>query len=59
MARKGVSPLLLAGLAAAGYYAYTKMSPETKQNLMDKGKKLLGDLPLDQLKDKFSKVTGA
>lgn len=59
MARKGFSPLLLAGLAAAGYYAYTKMSPETKQNLMDKGKKLVGNLPLDEWKDKFSKVTGA
>jgi hypothetical protein len=60
MARKGgMSPLLLAGLAAAGYYAYTKMSPETKQNLLDKGKKLVGNLPLDKMKDAFGKVTGA
>ena len=60
MTRKGgVSPLLLAGLAAAGYYAYTKMSPQTKQNLIAKGKQLVGNLPLDGLKDKFSKVTGA
>jgi hypothetical protein len=51
--------LLLAGLAAAGYYAYTKMSPQTKQNLMDKGKKLASNLPLDNLKNAFSKVTGA
>ncbi|MCW3075334.1 MAG: hypothetical protein JWP69_2403 [Flaviaesturariibacter sp.] len=57
--RGGVSPLLLAGLAAAGYYAYTKMSPQTKQNLLDKGKKLAGNLPLDNLKNAFSKVTGS
>ena len=33
--------LLLAGLAAFGYYKYSKMSPEEKKNLMNKGKDLL------------------
>lgn len=33
--------LLLAGLAAFGYYKYSKMTPEQKKNLMDKGKDLL------------------
>ena len=33
--------LLLAGLAAFGYYKYSKMTPEQKNNLMQKGKDLL------------------
>jgi hypothetical protein len=33
--------LLLAGLAAFGYYKYSKMTPEQKKNLMDKGKDLI------------------
>jgi hypothetical protein len=44
--------LTLAGLAAAGYYAYTKMTPEKRQQLLDKGKQLANKLPLDR-------VTGA
>ena len=33
--------LLLAGLAAFGYYKYSKMTPEQRNNLMQKGKDLL------------------
>ena len=33
--------LLLAGLAAFGYYKYSKMTPEQRTNLIEKGKELL------------------
>ena len=33
--------LLLAGLAAFGYYKYSKMTPEQRSNLIEKGKGLL------------------
>jgi hypothetical protein len=33
--------LILAGLAAFGYYKYSKMTPDQKKNLLDKGKGLL------------------
>jgi len=33
--------LLLAGLAAFGYYKYSKMTPEQKNSLIEKGKDLL------------------
>lgn len=33
--------LLLAGLAAFGYYKYSKMTPEQKSNLIERGKGLL------------------
>ena len=43
-----VKPLVLAGLAAAAYYAYTRMTPEQKENLFGsikkQGKGLLGKL---------------
>jgi hypothetical protein len=32
--------LLLAGLAAYGYYKYSKMSPQQKNDLMQKGRKI-------------------
>jgi hypothetical protein len=57
--RAGSKPLLLAGLAAAGYYAYSRMSPAQKTQLLDTGKKLLGNLPLGSLKSVLGKVTGA
>jgi hypothetical protein len=45
---RSVKPLVLAGLAAAAYYAYTRMSPEQKENvfgsLRKQGKDLLGKL---------------
>jgi hypothetical protein len=31
----------LAGLAAFGYYKYSKMTAEEKKNLMDKGKDII------------------
>ena len=33
--------LLLAGLAAFGYYKYSKMTPEQRNSLIEKGKDLL------------------
>lgn len=46
--KKAVKPLVIAGLAAAAYYAYTRMSPEQKENLFGsikkQGKDLLGKL---------------
>lgn len=33
--------LLLAGLAAFGYYKYSKMTPEQRNSLIQKGKDLL------------------
>jgi len=42
MQRKGLG-LLLAAAAAYGYYRYSKMSPEQKTQLRDKGKKFMND----------------
>lgn len=46
--KNAVKPLVLAGLAAAAYYAYTKMSPEQKENIFGsikkQGKDLLGKI---------------
>lgn len=43
-----MTPIVLAGLAAAAYYAYSKMTPEQKQNMLGTikktGKDLLGKL---------------
>jgi hypothetical protein len=39
-----MKPLVLAGLAAAAYYAYKKMTPEQKENIKNKGKDLLSKL---------------
>ncbi|MBL7698956.1 MAG: hypothetical protein JNK79_12400 [Chitinophagaceae bacterium] len=48
MARKSMTPIVLAGLAAAAYYAYSKMSPEQKEQMFGTikktGKDLLGKL---------------
>jgi hypothetical protein len=48
--------LTLAGLAYAGYYAYTKMTPEKKQQLADKARELAGKLPLDRVTGALGKV---
>ena len=44
--RKSVKPIMLAGVAALAYYAYTRMSEEQKRNLVDtlrkQGKDILG-----------------
>jgi hypothetical protein len=43
-----MTPIVLAGLAAAAYYAYTKMTPEQKENMFGSikktGKDLLGKI---------------
>jgi hypothetical protein len=45
---RSVKPIVLAGLAAAAYYAYTRMSDEQKENIFGsikkQGKDLLGRL---------------
>lgn len=33
--RSSVKPVLLAGIAAAAYYAYSRMSDEQKKNIVD------------------------
>jgi hypothetical protein len=40
--KKGLG-LLLAAAAAYGYYRYSKMTPEEKNALMEKGKKILNE----------------
>lgn len=58
MQRKGgLGPLLLAGLAAFGYYKYSKMSEQEKKDLVNKGKKFVDD-NLGSLKNTFNKATG-
>ena len=42
MQTKGLG-LLLAAAAAYGYYRYSKMTPEQKNNLKEKGKKFVDD----------------
>ena len=51
-----VAPLLLAGLAAFGYYKYSKMSEQEKKDLLNKGKKFMDD-NLGSLKDVFGQKT--
>ena len=57
MARRGIGPLILAGLAAYGYYRYTKMNDEEKRNLKEKGKKLFDENVPQNLKDVFARKT--
>jgi hypothetical protein len=47
--------LLLAGLAAYGYYKYSKMSEVEKQNLKSKGQKIWDENVPDQVKSLFNK----
>lgn len=42
MQTKGLG-LLLAAAAAYGYYRYSKMTPEEKKSLVEKGKKILNE----------------
>ena len=37
-----ITPLLLAGLAAFGYYKFNQMTDEQKNDLKEKGKKFMG-----------------
>jgi len=44
MTRKpGLGQLLLLGAAAFGAYKYSKMNPQQKKDLLDKGKKLVNE----------------
>lgn len=53
MQSKGLG-LLLTAAAAYGYYRYSKMTPEQKQNLRQKGKSFV-DKNLGGLNDMFNK----
>jgi hypothetical protein len=53
--RKSAAPLLLAGLAAFAYYKYSKMTPEKKHDLKEKGKDLLDKYVPQSVKKLFSK----
>lgn len=60
MARKGGAlPLLLAGLAAWGYYKYSKMSEDQKRNLVgdlkEKGKRFYDENIPQNVKDLLGK----
>lgn len=58
--RKSLS-LLLAGVAAYGYYKYSKMTEAERKNfisgLKDKGKKVLDQYMPSNLQDEFEKVS--
>lgn len=45
--------LLLAGLAAFAYYKYKKMSPESKQKVVDTLKDKVGQYVPDNMKEVF------
>jgi len=57
MARRPTLPLLLAGLAAYGYYRYSKMSVDEKEKLVgglkEKGKKFYDEKVPQNIKDLF------
>ena len=60
MARRGGTiPLLLAGLAAWGYYKYSKMSDQEKKNLVngwkEKGQRFYDENIPQNVKDMFAK----
>jgi hypothetical protein len=54
MGRKGLG-LLLAGLAAYGYYKYSKMNDQQKRDLKEKGKKFFDKNIPGSLRNVFSK----
>ena len=54
MRRNGLG-LLLAGLAAYGYYKYSKMNDQQKRDLKAKGKKFIDENIPDSLRNAFSK----
>jgi hypothetical protein len=57
MARRPTLPLLLAGLAAYGYYRYSKMSADEKEKLVgglkEKGKRFYDEKVPQNVKDLF------
>ncbi len=58
MAKMSLGSLLLAGAAAYGAYRVSKMSPQERNDLVSKGKKLVND-NLGNLKNAFGKQTGS
>jgi hypothetical protein len=52
MGKGSIIGLVLGGLAAYGYYRYSKMTEQEKKDLMDKGKKFFDD-NLGGLKNMF------
>ncbi|MEO5649624.1 MAG: hypothetical protein ABIR03_06840 [Ginsengibacter sp.] len=54
---KSTAPLLLASLAAFAYYKYSKMTPEKKNDLKEKGKDLLDKYVPQPIKNIFRKET--
>jgi len=58
MARPGVGPLLLAGLAAFGYYKYSKMSAAEKDQLKQKAVKLYEDNVPQNVRDMIAGKQG-
>lgn len=54
--KRSAAPLLLAGLAAFAYYRFSKMSPEKKRDLKEKGKNVLDKYVSQPVKKLFSKV---
>ncbi|HEY9341805.1 MAG TPA: hypothetical protein VIQ23_09505 [Hanamia sp.] len=57
--KRSAAPLLLAGLAAFAYYKYSKMTPEKKNDLKEKGKDLLDKYVPQPLKKFFKKGENA
>lgn len=53
--KRSAAPLLLAGLAAFAYYKFSKMTPEKKRDLKEKGKSLLDKYVPQPVKKLFSK----
>jgi len=50
--KTGLGSLLLLGAAAFGAYKYSKMSDQQKQELLDKGKRLVND-SVSSIKNRF------
>ena len=58
MARLGLGSLLLAGAAAFGYYKFSKMSSEEKEQLKQKGVKLYEDNVPQNVRDMIAGKVG-
>lgn len=53
--KRSAAPLLLAGLAAFAYYKYSKMTPEKKNDLKEKGKDLVDKYVPQSVRKFFNK----
>lgn len=56
--QKKAMGMLLAAAAAYGYYRYSKMTPEERKNMMEKGKQLFNE-NFGRVGDLFGKKTDA